>query len=174
METTENITSVELLPGKLYIAPEGVADENVAADEYCAGAAKGKVELSVRENVREIRGLDGSKVCDIRFGGRLELRGTLAEIKPAALAALIGAKRASYGRYEVGEKPAVRRMTVCLVCPVYGESEDFTLLLRAAVRDTAKLSLDPTGADGVSFTVVSENSFGKTSASLCFGERSAS
>lgn len=174
METNENITSVRLLPGKLYIAPEGVADEDVASDDYYAGATKGKVELSVRENVREIHDLEGNKVCDIRFGGRMELRGTLTEIKPFALAELIGAKRASYGRYEVGEKPSVRRMTVCLVCPVYGGTEDFTLLLRAAVRDTAKLTLDPTGADGVSFTVVSENRFGKTSASLFFGERSAS
>ena len=174
METTENITSVELLPGKLYIAPEGVADEDVASDEYCAGATKGKVELCVRENVREIRDLDGSKVCDIRFGGRLELRGTLASVTPQALASLIGARRTASGRFEVGEKPAVRRMTVCLVCPVYGGTEDFTLLLRAAVRDGGALTLDPTGADGVSFTVVSENRFGKTSASLCFGERSAS
>ena len=174
METNENITSVRLLPGRLYIAPEGVAEDDVTSDEYYAGATKGKLELSVRENVREIRDIDGTKVCDIRFGGRMELRGTLASVTPSALAALIGAKRTAHGRYEVSEKPAVRRMTVCLVCPVCGEPEDFTLLMRAAVRDGGKLTLDPCGSDGVSFTVVSENSFGKTSASLSFGERSAS
>ena len=162
------------MPGKLYIAPDGVAGDDVTSDEYYAGATKGKLEISVREDVREIRDLDGVKVCDIRFGGRMEIKGKLAGITPSALSTLLGAKRAAYGAYEVSEAPSVSRMTVCLVCPVYGETGDFTLLLRTAVRNGGKLTIDPTGSDGIDFCVVSENRHGKTSASLVFGERSAS
>ena len=165
---------MEMLPGRLFIAPEGVAECDVTSDEYYAGATKGKVELCVREDVREIRDLDGNKVCDVRFGGKMELRGALASVTPAAMATLLGARRTASGRYEASEAPAIRRMTVCLVCPIYGENDDFKLLLRTAVNGSSKLTLDPTGADGISFCVVSENRCGRTSASLRFGERSAS
>ena len=174
MNITDNTTKTELLPGRLFIAPEGVPEEDVTSDEYYAGPTKGKVELSVREDVREIRDVDGVKVCDIRFGARMELRGVLASVTPSAMETLLGARRTAHGRYEVGSKPAVRRMTVCLVCPIYGGCDDFKLFLRAAVRDTAKLTLDPTGADGIAFSVTSENRHGKTSATVRFGERSAS
>lgn len=162
------------MPGKLYIAPDGVAEDEVTSDKYYAGATKGKIEISVREDVREVRDLDGIKICDIRFGARLEIKGRLAAVSPTALSLLLGAKRNGYGAYAISNESAVRRMTVCLVCPVYGENEDFTLFLRAAARENGKLTLDPTGEDGVAFCVVSESKHGKTSASLCFGERSAS
>ena len=174
METTDNFTSIELLPGRLYIAPDGVDAGDVISDEYFAGATKGKIEITVRENVREIRDLDGVKVCDVRFGARMELRGVLASVTPSAMETLIGARRTSHGLCEVSEAPSVRRMTVCLVCPICGENDDFKLLMRTAVGGGAKLTLDPTGANGISFSVVSENRLGKTCASICFGERSAS
>ena len=174
MISKDKVTRAQLLPGKLFIAPEGVAESDVVSDEYFAGPTKGKVEVSVSEDVREIRDLDGVKVCDVRFGGRLEIKGKLAAVTPSALSTLLGAKRTAVGHYKVSEEPRVRRMTVCLVCPICGENEDFKLMLRAAEGEGGKLTLDPTGEDGVSFTVVSENRFGKTSASLSFGERSAS
>ena len=68
----------------------------------------------------------------------------------------------------------MRRLTLCLVCPIYGSEEDFTLLLHTASDEGASLTLDPTGEDSLSFCVVSENRYGKTSASLTFGERRAS
>lgn len=161
------------MPGKLYLAPEGTPKEAVIREENCVGATSGKVELTVRENVYEVRDADGNKVCDLRYGARMEIKGRLASLSGAAIEALGGASRGAYGRYEVGEAPTARRFTLCLVCPIHGANEDFTLYLGAAARGQSKICFDWSGGDGVDFSVVSESRYGNTSATLTFGERSA-
>ena len=95
METTDNATSVQLMSGTLFIAPDGVSNDEVVSDKYRAGATAGKVEIRVRENVHTVRDMDGNKVCDIHFGARLEVKGRLASITPEATVLLLGARRAA-------------------------------------------------------------------------------
>ena len=159
------------MPGKMFIAPEGVSGDALTSDEYYAGEMDKKLTLCVRENVYKVRDLRGKDVCDIRFGGKLEVSGGLAAVTPRAMMRLLGARRSASGGYEVADAPASGGLCVCIVCPVYGSGEEFSIVLHTSSGSSGTFGFDPCGRDGVDFTLVSERSFGDSSAVLKFGER---
>lgn len=169
--TTDNITRAELGPAFIYIAPGGLTEEETVNDKYFAGPTVGAVEICIRENVHNVRDMYGHTVCDIHYGGRLEVSGKLASVSPRVLALLFGACDAGAGRAGISEEPAVRRLSVCVVSPIRGGGETFTLFLRAATTAGSSLSLNASGRDTIDFTVTSEKNYGNTCALLSLGRR---
>lgn len=169
--TTDNITRAELFPAYLYIAPEGTGEDDTVNERYFAGPTAGPVDVCIRENVHNVRDMFGNTVCDIHYGGRLEIKGHLASVSPQSLALLFGAKDNGTGRLEIPESGARRRFSVCVVSPLGTDQKAFSLFLRTASASSPKLSLNLPESDTVEFTITSENSYGRSSASLSFAPR---
>lgn len=166
--TTDNITRAELFPAYLYIAPEGTGEDDTVNKKYFAGPTKGPLDISIRENVHNVRDMFGNTVCDIRYGGRLEIKGRLASVSPRTLALLFGAKDDGHARLEIPDIGTAGRFSVCVVSPLGADEKAFSLFLRTASVCTPRLILNSPDCDTVEFTVASENSYGRTSATLSF------
>lgn len=167
--TTDNLTRAELFPAYLYIAPGGLSEEETVNEKYYAGPTVGAIEICIRENIHNVHDMYGHTVCDIHYGGRLEIRGKLASVSPRALALILGAKDAGNGHLKISEAPSVRRLSVCVVSPIRGDSGTFSLFLRTATDSGSRLSLNSAERDAIDFTITSENNYGRTSALLSLG-----
>lgn len=166
--TTDNTTRAELFPAYLYIAPEGTSEDETVNKKYFAGPTAGPVDICIRENIHTVRDMFGNTVCDIRYGGRLEIRGRLASASPRLLALLFGAEGNGAAKYEIPGHGARRRFSVCVVSPFGDDGKAFSLFLRAATSTAPKLSLNMPERDTVEFTVTGENSYGRSLAQLSF------
>lgn len=166
--TTDNITRAELFPAYLYIAPEGTDEDATVNEKYFAGPTVGPVDICIRENIHNVRDMFGNTVCDIRYGGRLEIKGRLASVSPRMLSLLFGAETDGVGKLDIQTLGALRRFSVCVVGPTGFGTEAFSLFLRTASASAPKLSFNATERDTVEFTVTSENSYGRSSAQLSF------
>ncbi len=167
--TTDNITRAELFPAYLYIAPEGLEEDETVDEKYFAAPTVGPVDICIRENAHNVRDMFGNTVCDIYYGARLEIKGRLASVSPRALAQIFGAKDNGATKLEIPQISAKRRFSVCVLSPLGGDGKAFSLFLRAASASAGKLSLNASDRDTVEFTITSEKSYGKGSAQLSFG-----
>ena len=152
----EKITRYELLPGAVFIAPGDVPKDEAASDRYYVGTTVGGIEISLRENSHPIRDLRGETVCELRSGGRLEIKGKLAGISPAAIERLFAPA--------LEGSPNAASVVVSVVCPIRGESEAFAIYMKASGASALKLS--GVGQDAVEFSLVSERDFGKGRAKM--------
>ena len=161
----EKLTRYELLPGEVYIAPGDVPKDEATRTEYYAGPTVGGIEIAVHENVYPVRDRNGDTVCELHSGARLEVKGKLASVTPAAIERLFGAKRGADGNYEIVAAPDARTVGLSVICPIRGESDAFTMYMRASgVKGTAKL--DGAGRDVIEFSLTSERDFGRRAAKM--------
>lgn len=167
MTTEMNSKVIELLPGKLYMAEGDVAKEDIIRDEYFAGATDGKVTVTIREKVYKVRDSHGSAVFDIRYGAGTEIRGKLVSITPRTVCLLLGGRE---GEFILPDRPRERRVSACFVYPTAEGDDTFSMYFRCATGDQNVLALDSANEDGVAFTLSCENSLGKKSAAISFGD----
>ena len=166
---TEKITHFELLPGAIFIAPGDAPKDEATDARYYVGTTVGGVEIAIKENIFPIRDMSGNTVCEIRSGARLEVRGKLASLTPAALMRLFGARRVADGEFEIAASPSARSYGVSIVCPICGSEETFALYLRASTDGKSTLKLSGVGQDMFEFSLVSECDFGKRAARVSVG-----
>ncbi len=147
-------------PGRLYIAPVGVGEEELFRIPWYAGPTKDGMTLSYSAKIHEITDYTGAVVRSVRYGEKIVLEGKLSRLYPAAICRAIGADVRT-GEIPFGSLGAAGRcasLTVGIITPLPAEAGggDMRFVMRASASSSAALALSALRDSAVSFRLTGE------------------
>lgn len=148
-------------PGRLYIAPVSVPEEEVFTIPWYAGPTKDGVTLSYCAKVHEITDYFGTLVRSVRYGERIRLEGKLSRIYPGAICRAVGAP-VGEGVIPLGAvcgagRCAQVRVGILCTLPEGAGGGEMRFLMRASAASGAILALSAQRDSAVAFTLSAES-----------------
>ena len=147
-------------PGRLYIAPVGVGEEELFRMTWYAGPTKDGMTLSYSAKTHEITDCAGRLVRTVRYGERIVLEGRLSRLYPGAICRAIGADAPAgeilFG--SVGQGGRCASLTVGILTPLPAEAGggEMRFVMRASASSAAALALSALRDSSVSFRLTGE------------------
>lgn len=147
-------------PGRLYIAPVGVGEEELFTMPWYAGPTKDGMTLSYCAKIHDITDYYGTLVRSVRYGERITLEGKLSRIYPAAICRAVGAdpRTGEIPFGAVGDGGRCLQLRVGILCPLPAQAGggEMRFLMRTSASVEAVVSLSAQRDSSVSFRLQGE------------------
>lgn len=147
-------------PGRLYIAPVSIPEEELFTMPWYAGPTKDGVTLSYCAKVHEITDYFGTLVRSVRYGERIRLEGKLSRIYPGAICRAVGAPfyggEIPLGALSDAGRCAQVRVGILCTLPEGAGGGDMRFVMRASASSGAILALSAQRDSSVAFSLTAE------------------